>query len=146
MQTRAMTATAEGTVPMSGPRTHISGVGRVIVPVSDQDRALGFYLQTLGMEKRADVPSFDGDRWVEVAPAGETTVLALVRPRGGMFGHPGVDTRISLSSTDIEADHAALRQAGADVDEEILRLPPPAPPMFFLRDPDRNTLQVTQAP
>src|SRR6266567_3923427 len=95
---------------MSGPKTHISGVGRVIVPVTDQDRALAFYLQNLGMETRADVPAAGGDRWIEVAPAGETTVLALIRPRGGMFEHPGVDTRISLSSTDVEADHAALRQ------------------------------------
>ena len=130
---------------MSGPKTHISGVGRVIVPVTDQDRALAFYLQNLGMETRVDVPTVDGDRWIEVAPVGETTVLALIRPRGGMFEHPGVDTRISLSSRDVEADHAALRQAGVDVDEEIIRLPPPVPPMFFFRDPDRNTLQVTQA-
>jgi catechol 2,3-dioxygenase-like lactoylglutathione lyase family enzyme len=48
---------------MSGPETHISGVGRVIVPVSDQDRALDFYIRTLGMEMRADVPAADGDRW-----------------------------------------------------------------------------------
>ncbi len=130
---------------MSGPKTHISGVGRVIVPVTDQDRALAFYLQNLGMETRVDVPTVDGDRWIEVAPVGETTVLALIRPRGGMFEHPGVETRISLSSRDVEADHAALRQAGVDVDEEIIRLPPPVPPMFFFRDPDRNTLQVTQA-
>jgi len=129
---------------MSGLKTHITGVGRVIVPVTDQDRALAFYVQNLGMETRADVPTVDGDRWIEVAPVGETTVLALVRPRGGMFGHPGVDTRISLTSRDAEADHAALRQAGVDVDEEILRLPPPAPPMFFFRDPDRNIVQVTQ--
>ncbi len=130
---------------MSGPKTHISGVGRVIVSVTDQDRALAFYLQNLGMETRVDVPTVDGDRWIEVAPVGETTVLALIRPRGGMFEHPGVETRISLSSRDVEADHAALRQAGVDVDEEIIRLPPPVPPMFFFRDPDRNTLQVTQA-
>ena len=130
---------------MSGPKTHISGVGRVIVPVTDQDRALAFYLQNLGMETRVDVPTVDGDRWIQVAPVGETTVLALIRPRGGMFEHPGVETRISLSSRDVEADHAALRQAGVDVDEEIIRLPPPVPPMFFFRDPDRNTLQVTQA-
>jgi len=130
---------------VGAPKTHISGIGRVIVPVTDQDRALDFYRQNLGMETRADVPAADGNRWIEVAPAGETTVLALIRPRGGMFEHPGVDTRISLSSTDVEADHAALRQAGVEVDEEILRLPPPAPPMFFFRDPDRNIVQVTQA-
>jgi catechol 2,3-dioxygenase-like lactoylglutathione lyase family enzyme len=144
-QRMALTVTTEGVSLMTGANTHISGVGRVIVPVSDQDRALEFYLRALGMEQRTDAPAPGGGRWIEVAPAGATTVLALVQPRGGMFGHPGIDTRISLSSGDVEADHAALRGAGVDVDGEILRLPPPAPPMFFFRDPDRNILQVVQA-
>lgn len=42
--------------------THIDGIGRVVVPVTDQDRALEFYLGTLGMEKRAEVPAAGGDR------------------------------------------------------------------------------------
>ena len=44
--------------------------GTVIVPVSDQDRAIEFYVETLGFEKRADIPFGGGERWVEVAPAG----------------------------------------------------------------------------
>jgi catechol 2,3-dioxygenase-like lactoylglutathione lyase family enzyme len=70
----------------------------VIVPVSDQDRALDFYLRALGMEQRTDAPAPGSGRWIEVAPAGATTVLALAQPRGGMFGHPGIGTLISLSS------------------------------------------------
>ncbi|HEX2467935.1 MAG TPA: VOC family protein [Solirubrobacterales bacterium] len=34
--------------------THITHVGTVIVPVSDQDRALAFYVDKLGFEKRLD--------------------------------------------------------------------------------------------
>lgn len=49
-------------------RTRISEVGRVIVPVADQDRALEFYLGKLGFEKRADVPYGDGERWAPLGP------------------------------------------------------------------------------
>jgi catechol 2,3-dioxygenase-like lactoylglutathione lyase family enzyme len=50
--------------------TRITQVGTVIVPVSDQDRALEFYLGTLGFEKRLDAPLGQGGRWVEVVAAG----------------------------------------------------------------------------
>ena len=51
---------------MSGT-TRITGVGSVGVPVTDQDRAVEFYVGRLGFEKRRDVPFGDG-RWIEVAP------------------------------------------------------------------------------
>ena len=35
------------------------------------------------IEKRTDVPFGDGDRWVEVAPPGAATTVALVPPREG---------------------------------------------------------------
>ena len=40
----------------------------MIVPVSDQDRAIEFYTETLGFELRGDTPYGENDRWVEVAP------------------------------------------------------------------------------
>jgi len=52
-------------------RTHITQVGTVIVPVSDQDRAIDFYVEALGFEKRADVPSATataGWKWHRRAP------------------------------------------------------------------------------
>ena len=61
-------------------RTRITAVGRVMVPVNDQDRAIEFYVGKLGMEKIADTPYGDGQRWVEVAPPGAPTAIALVRP------------------------------------------------------------------
>jgi len=39
---------------MSGTTNHITAVGTVIVPVTDQDRALEFYVGTLGFEVRID--------------------------------------------------------------------------------------------
>jgi catechol 2,3-dioxygenase-like lactoylglutathione lyase family enzyme len=122
--------------------TRISQVGTVIVPVSDQDAALAFYTGKLGFEKRLDVPFGNGDRWVEVAPAGAATTIAIVKPRPGE--PTGVETRIALSSSDIDADHAELKARGVDVDDEVSRMGDPVPPMFFLRDQDANKLFVVE--
>ena len=56
-------------------RTQITQVGTVIVPVSDQDRALEFYVGTLGFEMRMDAPFGDGGRWVEVGPPGAAKLI-----------------------------------------------------------------------
>jgi len=122
--------------------THITQVGTVIVPVSDQDRALEFYLDSLGFEKRADMPFGRGDRWVEVGPAGAATTVALIPPQEGE--PTGVDTRIAFSTADIDADHASLRAKGVDVDEEVMRMGDPVPPMFFFRDQDGNRLLMVE--
>ena len=114
----------------------------VNVWVRDQDEALAFYTEKLGFEKRTDVPFGNGDRWVEVAPAGAETTVAIVKPRPGE--ETGVETRIALSTKDIDADHADLKARGVDVDEEISRMGDPVPPMFFLRDQDGNKLFIVQ--
>src|SRR4051795_6554767 len=50
-------------------KTRITEIGTVMVPVSDQDKAIEFYTETLGFELRQDDPYGEGQRWVEVAPA-----------------------------------------------------------------------------
>jgi catechol 2,3-dioxygenase-like lactoylglutathione lyase family enzyme len=122
--------------------TRIAQLGTVIVPVSDQDRAIEFYVGTLGFEKRADIPFGNGDRWVEVAPVGADTTVALSLPRPGES--VGVQTRIGFSTKDVDADHAHLLASGVDVDEEVMRMGDPVPPMFFFRDPDGNTAFIVQ--
>ena len=49
-----------------------------------------------------------------------------------------------LDTTDVDADHAALKDAGVDVDEDVSRFGGPVPPMFWLRDPDGNSLIIVQ--
>jgi catechol 2,3-dioxygenase-like lactoylglutathione lyase family enzyme len=126
----------------TGTSTRITEVGTVIVPVSDQDRALEFYLDKLGFEKRTDTPYGEGQRWIEVAPAGAATTIALVPPREGESA--GVETRIGFTTEDVDGDHGDLRDRGVDVDEEVMRMGDPVPPMFFLRDPDGNSFLVVQ--
>jgi len=122
---------------------HINQVGTVIVTVSDTDKAIDFYTGTLGFEKRVDVPMGNGYRWVEVAPAGAITTIAVVPPREGDPAG-GKETGITLNTSDIEADHSSLKEKGVDVDAEISRLGGPVPPMFWFRDQDNNTLLVVQ--
>jgi catechol 2,3-dioxygenase-like lactoylglutathione lyase family enzyme len=121
-------------------RTHITQVGTVIVPVADQDRALEFYVEKLGFEKRMDVPYGEGQRWLEVAPPGAATSVAIVPPREG--DPTGIDTHTAFTTEDIDADHADLRARGVDVDEEIMRMGDPVPPMFFVRDQDSNQFLI----
>ena len=46
--------------------------------VHDLDKAVDFYVNKLGFEKRADEPvDEEGHRWVEVAPNGSETALVL---------------------------------------------------------------------
>ena len=108
-------------------KLHITEVGRVAVPAADQDRALEFYVGTLGFELLTDVTFADGKmRWIEVVPAGSSTSIALTPPMEG--GPTAVDTGIVLSTTDIDADHATLKAAGVDVDAEVARWGDPVPP------------------
>jgi catechol 2,3-dioxygenase-like lactoylglutathione lyase family enzyme len=122
--------------------TRITHLGTVIVPVSAQDQALEFYLDKLGFEKRADIPFGRGERWVEVAPPGGATTLALMPPREG---EPvGVDTRVAFTTKDIDADHADLLARGVDADEAVMRMGAPVPPMFFFRDADGNRFFIVE--
>ena len=113
------------------------------VTVADTDRAIDFYVDTLGFEKVVDIPMGPDMRWVEVAVCGREDDD---RHRTSAAGPPagGVQTGICLDTSDLEADHAALKAAGVDVDEEIARYGDPVPPMFWVRDPDGNSLIVVQ--
>ena len=122
--------------------THISRIHTVAIPVSDQERALAFYRDTLGFEVRRDAAFGAGQRWVEVAPNGAETTVALPPTHPGVKA--GVDTGVRLATDDAQAAHADLSAAGVDVDE-VLNFPG-APPMFFLRDPDGNTLVIVESP
>jgi catechol 2,3-dioxygenase-like lactoylglutathione lyase family enzyme len=122
---------------------NITTVGRVCVTVEDTDRAIDFYVGTLGFQKVVDVPMGPSMRWVEVALPGTATTIALAPPPEGREAG-GVQTGICLDTSDIDSDHAALRAAGVDVDDEVARWGDPVPPMFWLRDPDGNSLIVVQ--
>ena len=98
------------------------------VTITDTDRAIDFYVDKLGFEKVVDVPMGPAMRWVEVALPGAPTTIALAPPPEGKQAGGG-ETGICLDTSDVDADHAALRAAGVDVDEQVTRWGGPVPPM-----------------
>jgi len=121
--------------------TRITDVATIGIPVSDQDRALAFYRDALGFEVRMDGIFGPGMRWIEVAPPGASTSVALVQAREDYSA--GIDTGLRLTTQDAAADHEALRANGVDVDVEVIPYPVP---MFTFRDADGNRLYVVERP
>jgi lactoylglutathione lyase len=124
----------------SEPTIQVREVRTVGVPVTDQDRALSFYVGTLGFGKHLDVPIGEGKRWIVVGAPQGTATIALVASGQGVPA--GVETGIRLISHDVDTDHAALRAAGVDAGE-ILRWEG-VPPMFAFRDQDGNGLEIVE--
>ncbi len=110
------------------------------VPVTDQQCALDFYVGELGLEKRIDRPLPNGRRWLEVAPASSAVTIALVPASDD--APAGVETGIHFKTRDADADNAELRTHGVDAGE-VLRWPG-VPPMFMVRDPDGNRLEIIE--
>jgi lactoylglutathione lyase len=120
--------------------SQISDIRTVGVPVRDQERALAFYRDVLGFETRLDVPMGPGRRWIEVAPAGARTSIALVTEHPGVPA--GVETGIRLVTADADAERDRLASAGVDAGE-VLRWPG-VPAMFAFRDADGNGLELVE--
>jgi len=120
----------------------VSQLGRVIIPVSDQDAAIAFYTDKLGFTLSADQPYGEGDRWVEVTPPGGGAAIALSRGMGEY--QPGRETGIALSSPDPKADYEELKGKGVEVDDELMGGDGTVPLLFMLRDGDGNGLMVVQ--
>jgi lactoylglutathione lyase len=77
--------------------TTITDVGTVAIPVTDQDRAIAFYVDVLGFDKQLDVTTDTGMRWIVVAPPGAHCSLAITA--AAAIGH---DTGIRLIATNVE--------------------------------------------
>jgi catechol 2,3-dioxygenase-like lactoylglutathione lyase family enzyme len=121
---------------------NVSRVGRVLVPVANQDDAIKFYTEKLGFSVTSDVPFGQGDRWVEVTPPEGGTSIALVPPQGDF--QPGRPTGVGLESADIKALHADLKDKDVEVEDQVLGGDGTVPLLFFFRDNDGNHLMVAQ--
>jgi catechol 2,3-dioxygenase-like lactoylglutathione lyase family enzyme len=118
----------------------IIDVRAVAINVADQDDALDFYVDTLGFEKRLDAPISPTTRWIEVAPSGASTSIALNAGEGARS--VGSDTGIRFGVSDAEAAHAAMRKRGVKVGD-VLRWDG-VPPMYTLDDPDGNRFYIVE--
>ena len=134
--------------------TNLGQVATVVVPVTDQQRALDFYTEVLGMRKVNDFAYPTGEWWLEVSPAEGSSNLCLVKATPERPA--GVEIGIVLSSTDVAADRESLAARGVDVDDALLPTDRVTvwsgaplmgfPDQFRLRDPDGNSFLVVAAP
>ena len=127
---------------MSTTATRIGTISLVCIPSPDVDRAIAFY-ESLGFEKRTDIPFGGQYRWVEVYPPVGTTGIALAPPPEGQEVKPQ-ETGIIITTDDIDASHAQFKSLGVDVDAAVSRMGDPVPPMFWFRDPHGHSLMVVQ--
>jgi predicted enzyme related to lactoylglutathione lyase len=114
------------------------------VYVSDQERALDYYTNVLGLEKRGDNPTPDGPRFLTVGVEGQDFQLVLWPGTPGE-GRP-VQGRAPAAVT-IEVDDCAravetLKARGFQFDLGVLEFPWGSVAPF--QDPDGNRLQLRQ--
>jgi uncharacterized glyoxalase superfamily protein PhnB len=127
--------------------------------VHDQDEALAFYTQKLGMEVRSDVtlPEMGNFRWLTVAPPGEPDVaIVLMAIPGAPVMDPdtaeqvkslmakGFAGTIFLTTDDVQASYEDLKGRGVEFTEEPEERPYGIDSGF--RDPSGNAFRLTQLP
>lgn len=110
-------ATEEGT-------NLITSLARVTILVRDQDEALRFYTDKLGLEKRADVTFGPGMRWLTVAAKGQKDPeIVLLKPEASMHGEApakqllervGQGTAWVFFTDDCRKTHETLRSRGVN--------------------------------
>jgi predicted enzyme related to lactoylglutathione lyase len=85
--------------------------------VSEQDKALDFYVSKRGFENRLDEPMGPEARWIKVAPTGVETRLFLFTPPG-MEDRIGTFTNVVFECDDLVATYEELRGRGVEISEE----------------------------
>ena len=120
--------------------TTITDVRTIGINVRDQDESLTFFTDKLGFEKRLDAPISPMMRWVEVAPPGASTSIALNAAEEAQ--DVGTDTGIRFTVPDAAAEHTSMAAGGVTVGK-LLQWPD-VPPMFAFDDPDGNRFYIVE--
>ncbi|MEV6104848.1 VOC family protein [Streptomyces sp. NPDC051940] len=89
----------------------VQGIGGVFFRSADPEKLARWYQDHLGVDAVSD-----GDVW---RPAGGPVVFAPFAADTGYFGRPGQQWMLNYRVRDLDAMLAQLRQAGADVDDEV---------------------------
>ena len=125
--------------------------------VDDQDEALAFYTQKVGLEVRQDVtlPELGGFRWLTVGPAAQPDIAITLM---AIPGPPVMDTdtaeqvrqlmakgfagTVFLTTDNVYADYEELKKRGIQFVEEPEERPYGIDSAF--RDPSGNHIRLTQ--
>jgi predicted enzyme related to lactoylglutathione lyase len=128
-----------------GGQVMLEKVVYVTVFVKNQDKALDFYTNVLGFEKRADVPKPDAPRFVAVGLKGQDLLLVLWPGTPGQ-GQPfeGRSTAAyTFETKDCRKAFEVSKARGVKFDTDVLEYPFGYVAVF--QDPDGNHLQLRQA-
>jgi uncharacterized glyoxalase superfamily protein PhnB len=125
--------------------------------VHDQDEALAFYTEKVGMEVRADVtlPEMDNFRWLTVGPVGQEDVSITLM---AIPGPPVMDSEtadqvrevmakgfagtVFLTTEDCQASYEELKARGVEFSETPEERPYGIDSGF--RDPSGNSIRLTE--
>ena len=125
--------------------------------VHDQDEALAFYTQKLGMEVKSDVtlPELGDFRWLTVGPPNQPDIAIVLM---AIPGPPVMDAEtaeqvrslmskgfagtIFLTTEDCQASYEELKGRGVEFSEEPSEYPYGIDSAF--RDPSGNNIRLTQ--
>jgi uncharacterized glyoxalase superfamily protein PhnB len=125
--------------------------------VHDQDEALAFYTEKLGMEVRSDVtlPEMDDFRWLTVSPRGqEDMAIVLMAIPGPPMMDEGTTRQVEelmakgfagtvfLTTEDCRGDYEQLKARGVEFTEAPEERPYGIDCGF--RDPSGNSLRLTE--
>jgi predicted enzyme related to lactoylglutathione lyase len=114
------------------------------VLVSDQDKALDFYTNVLGMEKRAENPTPDGLLFLTVGVKGDDFMLVLWPGTPGQaepsMGRPPAS--VTIATDDIRKTYEELKSRGVEFLTDVLEFPWGYVAQF--QDPDGNRLQIRE--
>jgi predicted enzyme related to lactoylglutathione lyase len=125
--------------------------------VHDQDEALAFYTQKLGMEVRSDasLPEMGDFRWLTVGPAGQEDVAIVLMAIPGppvmdeetahevrVLMAKGFAGTVFLTTDDCQASYEELKGRGVEFTEAPEERPYGIDAGF--RDPSGNSFRLTQ--
>ncbi len=125
--------------------------------VHDQDEALAFYTQKLGMEVRADVtvPEMGDFRWLTVAPPGQddVAITLMAIPGPPIFDEEtaaqvralmakGFAGTVFLTTDDVQGSYEQLKARGVEFTEAPEERPYGIDSGF--RDPSGNNFRLTE--
>ena len=127
----------------------ITGVSKVVIEVDDQERAKGFWTDTMGFELAQDAPYGD-ERWLEVRSPDRATNLVLSLRTEGSDVRPTAPGTLPTSNVmfrcdNLEATHEELNALGVEFPQPPVDQPFGSWSMFNDTEGNRFALEQTQA-
>ncbi len=121
------------------------------IVVSDQGKALKFYTEILGFEKRADYQQPGKPRWLTVAPKGQDLEFILVQGKFKIDSHLGPEAgtggiHFAFTTDDCQGDYERLKAKGVNFNVGAYTKPQKQSwgTSVTFKDPDGNQFALVQ--